>query len=60
MASSIGRMIWNEPMLKIGWNRKLWGYPGAGYPQPEPRWHPPATGTRDVKVTLDSLTVCVA
>ena len=48
-------------MLKSGRNVKLSGYPGAGYPQPEPRWHAPAaTGTRDVKVTLDSLSVRVA
>jgi hypothetical protein len=45
-------MKWNEPMLNNGLNSKLFGYPGAGYPQPEPRWHPSATGTRDVKVTL--------
>jgi len=43
---------WNEPMLNSGLNSKLSGYPGAGYPQPEPRWHPSATGARDVKVTL--------
>src|SRR5579859_1288131 len=60
MASSIGMMKWNEPMLKIGSNWKLFGYPGAGYPQPEPRWQPAATGTRDVKVTLDSLSLRVA
>ncbi len=45
-------MTWNEPMLNSGLKWKLPGYAGAGYPQPERRWHPSATGTRDVKVTL--------
>jgi hypothetical protein len=46
-------VTWNEPIVKRGvGNVKLCGYPGAGYPQPEPRWHPSATGTRDVKITL--------
>jgi hypothetical protein len=48
----MGRVKLNEPIVKMGWNMKLSGYPGAGYPQPEPRWHPPATGAGDVKVTL--------
>ena len=45
MASSIGFVNSNEPIMKRGVNRKLDGYPGAGYPHPDPRWHPSARGT---------------
>src|SRR5262249_5261809 len=55
-----GQVKLNEPIVKMGRNVKLSGYVGAGYPQPEPRWHPPATGAGDMKVTLDSLNVHVA
>ena len=58
--SRSGQVKLNEPIVKRGRNVKLSGYVGAGYPQPEPRWHPPATGAGDIKVTLDSLNVCVA
>src|SRR6516165_4956667 len=58
--SSIGTVNENEPIVKMGWNSKLGrGYPGAGYPHPEPRWHPSATGARDMKVTLNSSRVQV-
>jgi hypothetical protein len=30
MASSIGFVNWNEPIVKMGVNLKLDGYPGAG------------------------------
>ena len=51
MISSIGRVNSNEPIVKSGLNVKLSGYPGAGYPQPDIRWHPLATSTGDVTVT---------
>jgi hypothetical protein len=55
MTSSIGFVNSNEPIVKMGVNLKLDGYPGAGYPQPDPRWHPSAMGTWVGNVTVDSL-----
>src|SRR5580692_2394155 len=50
IASSIGLVKWNEPMLKNGFHSKFCR-PGAGNPHPLKMWHPPPARTPTSPVT---------
>src|ERR1700733_2352247 len=50
IASSIGLVKWNEPMLKNGFQLKSCR-PGAGNPHPLKMWHPPLARTPTSPVT---------
>src|SRR6516162_6907464 len=50
MASSIGLVKWNEPMVKIGFHSKFCR-PGAGNPHPLKMWHPLLARTPTSPVT---------
>src|SRR6516164_562353 len=50
IASSIGLVKWNDPMLKIGFHSKFCR-PGAGNPHPLKMWHPLLASTVTSPVT---------